>query len=86
MPENLFTGTRHTIFMGISNEDGALPTEWYDLDFRSSHEDVERAAEEYLRSVFGGDVVIHHEDERLYVDEPGLPAGSLRRHYRFRQG
>lgn len=85
MPENLFSGIRHTVSMGLTSSDEVLPETWNDLDFRSSHEDAEMAVEDYLRRVFGEDVVIHHEDDRLFVDEPNFPPGALRRHYRIKQ-
>lgn len=84
MPENLFSGVRHTISMGFTTMDESSPSEWNDLDIRSSHDDVEMALEDYLRKVFGPEVVINHEDDRIYVDEPTLPEGMLRRHYRFK--
>lgn len=84
MAENLYSGVRHTVSMGFTSTDEELPLEWHDLDFRSSHEDVEMALEEYLRKVFGSEVVIHHEDDRLFIDEPELPEGALRRHYRVK--
>lgn len=80
--ETIYSGIRHTVAMAITHEEGETPETWNDLDFRSPHQDVELALQEYLQGIFGEEIEIHHEDDILYVDEPGQPAGSLRRHYR----
>lgn len=82
MSDNIYTGVRHTVSMGITSTGEMRPSAWYDLDFRSIHEDTERALEDYLRLLFGEDAAIHHEDDVLFVDEPSLKAGAFRRHYR----
>lgn len=80
--ETIYSGVRHTLSMAMTYEEGQKPSEWYDLDIRSPHQDVELALQEYLQGLFGEDIELHHENETVYVDEPGHPAGALRRHYR----
>lgn len=82
MSETIYSGVRHTVAMAITHELGESPSQWSDLDFRSPHPDAELALQEYLQQVFGEEVAIHHENGLVFVDEPTLPEGSLRRHYR----
>lgn len=84
MSDTIYSGIRHTVAMAITHEKGESPSQWSDLDFRSPHPDVELALQEYLQKVFGEDIEIHHEGEIVYVDEPNIPEGSLRRHYRVK--
>lgn len=82
MSDNIYTGVRHTVSMGITSTGESRPSAWYDLDFRSMHEDAELGLEDYLRGLFGEDVTIHHEDDVIFVDEPSLRPGAFRRFYR----
>lgn len=82
MPETIYSGVRHTVAMAITHELGERPVQWSDLDFRSPHPDAELALQEYLQRTFGDDIAIHHEEGLVYVDEPALPEGALRRYYR----
>lgn len=80
--ETIYSGVRHTLSMAITHEVGQKPDAWQDLDIRSPHQDAELALQEYLQGLFGDDIEIHHENDVIYVDEPGQPEGALRRHYR----
>lgn len=80
--ESIYSGILHTVAMAITYEEDQAPDEWYDVDFRSPHQDVELALQEYLQEIFGEEVEIHHEDDIIFVDDPKHPAHSLRRHYR----
>lgn len=80
--ESIYSGIRHTVAMAITYEQGQTPEEWYDVDFRSPHQDVELALQEYLQETFGEEVEINHEDDIVFVDDPKHPEHSLRRHYR----
>lgn len=82
MSDTIYSGVRHTVAMAITHELGESPSQWSDLDFRSPHPDVELALQEYLQKIFGEDIEIHHEGGLIFVDEPKMPAGTLRRHYR----
>lgn len=80
--DTIYSGVRHTLSMAITHEEGEKPEAWHDLDIRSPHQDAELALQEYLQDLFGEDIELHHENDVIYVDEPGQPAGALRRHYR----